>query len=201
MATVAIVGMVLQGCSDDKPVPVTPDEPSVPEDPIDYFRKDSVNIVNRPTGDMWYSNFLRIVDSEGNSLLDKKNPNNVRDNNFYLEYGDSIFHMADGPRRPGVISYKTIEEDGTGWYEVYMSLDPYASEINCYGDDVITIGNGGTRYGRLDKTFTFVWPERNIRKEFRVLWKIWTEGDYLYWQNGTIFDGEPTGFLMTLVVD
>lgn len=181
------VTLALVACADEAPLKDEQDNtPTV--DVFEYFPVHTVD--SGANGFDIVEPMVRIYNSNGDNLLDEKFPGNVRDNQFQIEYGDSIIRIEE----------KAIFHDIDGssaWFSFYPTLHWYKTCLEG-DDDQICIGHGsfkgkaesGERRS-MDITFYLIWPERDLRYEIRYVHRSWNTSGKYNWQIGVLLDGKP----------
>lgn len=154
VVSVLMVAM-MSGCSGDSPEPQPPVPPEPDGPPAEYTGKEFLRyriMYKEYNGMPWpESQTLHIEDAEGNNLLDPKTPGNVHDNDFYIEYQDSAYHVGD--------------ETPLGWKFGYEEEPVIGSLSSRYIVNYLILGNEL----RSDKEVVFHWPEKNFKVYLRCV--------------------------------
>lgn len=164
LSSLFVVLMCFASCSNDEPTPDNKDW----QDEL-YTRNDLIyagDINQRPTG-LNYEPFtacFKIVDASGRDLLNKRNEGNVADSDFHFEINGQKYFVGDtvkGVFPPTFVPPYTIVRIEPDFWGECNFLHPFL---------VYPFMSGSIRdmTEPMDVTFSFVWPEKDIRKTIRV---------------------------------
>ena len=158
LSSVVILAGLVSSCHDDSPKEETTDSDwrSNLESRGEFFTHRGF-----VGGGHQYVDFtcgFRITDKDGNDLLSARNPQNVRNSDFYFEHDGQKYFVGDSTFDVGI----TNNDDKVCF------PDHISGRFNLLSPFGLCYENIVNDRKTIDVSFDFVWPSRNIRKHMRV---------------------------------